>query len=104
MIWKANAVRLLSKKEADENDLKRCVGETPASEEESKEKMLLEERLHCLSTARAKEESVNEGFSKYWDMSLEDLLSQSSILNEFLGNIDCFFSSDSKLENQKIYF
>lgn len=103
IVWKSTAIRLLNKKEAEETLILNCVENTPEEEEGSKERMLLQERLHCLKTARTQEEMVKKNLNIYWEMNIDEIVANSSRIKVFLESMTGFYN-DRKLELEKEFF
>lgn len=95
--WIVKATRLINNNSSSFElikELEDCVDSVPEKLKEiSTEYSFLQERVHCIKTAKQKEEKIKKNLEKHWKLSIEELMQMKDKVLEFLADVEVFFGS-----------
>lgn len=96
-LWKSHASRLLMKNEEKETILEDCIKKAP--ETKSDEYAAINERLHCIKTAKVTESLIKDKLKAFWSLTVRQLLGDSKAVLAFVDESRTFFN-DKFVEKQ----
>lgn len=96
-LWKSHASRLLVKNEEKENILEDCIKKAP--ETKSDEYAAINERLHCIKTAKITESLIKDKLKTFWSLNIKQMMAQTKAVLAFVEESRTFFN-DKFVEKQ----
>lgn len=96
-LWKSHASRLLMRNEEKEKILEDCIKEAPDTQ--SDEYAAINERLHCIRTAKMTESLIKDKLKSFWNMTIEKLVEEEDRVHSFFEEAKGFFN-DKIVERQ----
>jgi hypothetical protein len=96
-LWKSHSTRLLIRNEEKEKILEDCIKEAPDTQ--SNEYAAINERLHCIKTAKMTESLIKEKLKGFWNLTIDKLVEEEDKVHGFVEEAKAFFN-DKIVERQ----